>query len=47
MDTFYIFDEYGDFQFTTTDEDFASAWCDENAGYYCLCPECQAEMFGD
>ena len=22
MDTFYIFDEYGDFQFTTTDEDF-------------------------
>ena len=35
MDTFYIFDEYGDFQFTTTDEDFASAWCDENAGYYC------------
>ena len=35
MNTFYVFDEYGDFQFTTTDEDFASAWCDENAGYYC------------
>ena len=34
MDTFYVFDEYGDFQFTTTDEDFASVWCDENAGYY-------------
>ena len=47
MDTFYVFDEYGDFQFTTTDEDFASAWCDENAGYYSLCPKCQAEMFGD
>ena len=47
MDTFYVFDEYGDFQFTTTDEDFASAWCDENAGYYCLCPKGQAEMFGE
>ena len=43
MDTFYVFDEYGDFQFTTTDEDFASVWCDENAGYY----SCQAEMFGE
>ena len=47
MDTFYVFDEYGDFQFTTTDEDFASAWCDENAGYYCLCSKCHAEMFGE
>ena len=34
MKTFYIFDEYGDFQFTTTDEDFASVWCEENAGFY-------------
>ena len=34
MDTFYVFDESGNFQFTTTDEDFASVWCDENAGYY-------------
>ena len=47
MDTFYVFDEYGDFQFTTTDEDFASVWCDENAGYYRLCPKRQAEMFGE
>ena len=44
MDTFYVFDEYGDFQFTTTDEDFASVWCDENAGYY---SKCQAETFGE
>ena len=28
MHPFYVFDEYGDFQFTTTHEDFASAWCD-------------------
>ena len=35
MDTFYVFNEYGDFQFTTTDEDYASAWCDANEGYYC------------
>lgn len=35
MDTFYVFNEYGDFQFTTTDEDYASAWCDVNEGYYC------------
>lgn len=34
MDTFYVFNEYGDFQFTTTDEDYASAWCDANEGYY-------------
>ena len=35
MNTFYIFDEYGNFQFTTTDEDYASVWCDANGGYYC------------
>lgn len=35
MTEFYVFNEYGTFQFTTTDEDYASAWCDANEGYYC------------
>lgn len=35
MTTFYVFDEYGTMRFTTTDEDYASAWCDVNDGYYC------------
>ena len=35
MTVFYVFNEYGDFQFTTTDEDYASVWCDNNEGYYC------------
>ena len=35
MTVCYLFNEYGDFQFTTTDEDYASVWCDNNNGYYC------------
>ena len=34
MIVFYVFNDYGDFQFTTTDEDYASVWCDNNEGYY-------------
>ena len=33
--TIYVFNEYGDFQFTTTDENYALVWCDNNDGYYC------------
>lgn len=32
---FYVYDEYGEFQFTTTDENYASVWCDNCGGYYC------------
>lgn len=35
MTIFYVFNEYGDFQFTTTSEEYASTWCDNNEGYYC------------
>lgn len=35
MTVFYVFNEYGEFEFTTTDEEFASAWCDDTNGYYC------------
>ena len=32
MTVFYVFNEYGDFQFTTTDENYASVWCNNNNG---------------
>lgn len=35
MTVFYVFDECGNFQFETTDEYYASVWCDSNEGYYC------------
>ena len=35
MIVFYVFNEYGEFEFTTTDEEYASAWCDYANGYYC------------
>lgn len=35
MSEFYVFGENGVMMFTTTDEDYASAWCDVNNGYYC------------
>lgn len=35
MTEFYVFYESGALAFTTSDEDYASVWCDENNGYYC------------
>ena len=32
MTVFYVFNEYGNFQFTTTDENYASVWCNNNNG---------------
>ena len=29
MGTFYVFNEYGDFQSTIADEDYVPAWCEE------------------
>lgn len=35
MSEFYVFNENGVMMFTTSDEDYASAWCDLHNGYYC------------
>lgn len=36
MTVFYVFNDNGDFMFETTDEAYASTWCDNNEGYYCV-----------
>lgn len=41
MTEFYVFYESGALAFTTSDEDYASVWCDENNGYYCCDEEQQ------
>lgn len=43
MEIYYVFNDYGTLQFTTTNESYASSWCDQNDGYYC----CDEEDYDD
>ena len=32
---FYVYNESGVLMFKTSDEDYASVWCDTSGGFYC------------
>ena len=36
MTVYILHNEFGCYFGTTTDEDYASAWCDANGGYYTI-----------